>query len=271
MCEDNPVDEYNGEKEKTAVKRRSADTAAWQSWVDAGGREGADVAQPLFQPLMSRFEPAFRKAMKKKPPGVSDSAYRIDLKEQAQKAFNTWNPQRQGGAALNTHVTNYIKKTMRYGGRRANVARIPEQPMAAIGHIDRASDQLQEEFGRTPSFQELHTHFDARTDLPKTVAHELRTPQHIQRIQEARWKDIPASTFESDPTANITPRMNEVIGSIAQNPAAYFKKTKEQQVFSAIYSDNVNRTQDIAKKLGISEQEVSKLKTRIIGKIEGYM
>lgn len=265
MSRNDPVEEYFDEKEKQAAKARVADVAAYEAWTGAGGLKDTDESKALLQPLISRFEPSFRKRVRDwKPPGVQESAFRLEMKGLAHKALKTYNPTK--GASLNTWVNNYLKKVMRYAGKRQNIARIPEGPQATIGHITRASDLLSEQLGRTPTSIELHGHFQQQTDLPKTVMHELRTPKHIERIQGAQRADIPASSFESDPLRNVNPRQFEVISMIRPNLT-----TKEQRVYDQVYDKGVKGTGDIAKNLGISEQEVSKLKTKIIGKVNKFM
>lgn len=237
-----PVDDYLDAKEKSAAVRDAQDLEAWQSWK----------AQPTpqnLQPLMKRFEGTFgQKAALWKAPNVNEAAFKANLMQQAMKAFENYDPNR--GASLRTHVTGRLSKSKRFNVSQQNMAYIPEQKTGLIGPIDSATDRLRDELGRDPTDHEIGLAIG-------------QTPQRVAEIRGLRRADIPASSFESDPISVANSRHQEVVGLL--RPA--LGSEEERAVFDYMYGQNgkpqVTSTSDLARRLGKSPSQISRLRRKV--------
>lgn len=260
MAKKNPIDEALSAKEKVAAQRRADDFQAWEQWKKKPTQSNTHV-------LMNRFEPVFRaKTRSWKAPNVRSSAFRANLKLQAANAFETYDPNR--GAALRTHVENHLKKSMRFNARHQNAAYIPEGQAELIGPIQKAQGQLFDEFGRDPSHGEIAKFINADPGL--IGKRRPVTATKVKRISAAaQQKDIIGSAFESDPTPRAARREGEVLGLLRPTLS-----TDERKVFDHLYGQQgkprIGSTSQLAKKLGKSQSQVSRLKTGILKKYKHY-
>lgn len=255
----NPIDAALSSKEKLAAQRREEDLQLWQTWQQNPNEQNMHA-------LMRRFEPVFRSKVNQfKAPNVNTVAFRGNLKTHAIKAFETYDPNR---AALRTHLDNHLRKSMRFNAQHQNMAYIPEGQTAYIGGIDRARDELLEGTGQEPSHNQIAQFVNQRPDL--LGGKKNLTPTMVARIQGNRRKDVIGSTMEADPTAYSTSRNESVLGLLRPtlNP-------KQQQVFDHLYGFNnqprVESTGALAKRLGMSSSQVSRLKSGIAAQYKKYI
>jgi DNA-directed RNA polymerase specialized sigma subunit len=194
-----------------------------------------------------------------RPPSVPKSAFEAELTKHVIKAIETYDPNR--GASLNTHVNHRIQKAKRYMVQQQNLARIPEEQAYRIGDIQRTQDELFEQFGRKATHAEIGTHLGMPEKRVTTIIKSMR-------------RDIPSSRWESDPEvtqiSQQSQREHEILPLIRDtlNP-------QEQQVFDHIYGHNgtpvISGTGQLAKRLGMSPSQVSRLKTSIGNKYRSYI
>lgn len=254
-----PLDAALSSKEKLAAQRREEDLQLWQQWQKKPDQKNMHT-------LMRRFEPVFRSKVNQfKAPNVNTSAFRGNLKLHAVKAFETYDPNR---ASLRTHLDNHLRKSMRFNAQHQNMAYIPEGQTAYIGAIDRARDELLEGTGQEPSHTQIAQFVNQRPDL---VGGKKRlTGRMVARVQGNRRKDVIGSTMEADPTAYATNRNESVLGLLRPT-----LNQKQQQVFDHLYGMNgkprVDKTGVLAKKLGLSPSQVSRLKSGIAKKYKKYI
>jgi len=244
----NPVDEYLEDREKRATVKYAEELEHWQQWKAAPTPENT-------QALLQRFEPLIGQRVRRwKAPNVSESALRANLAKQAIKAFETYDPNK---AALSTHVGNTMKKSLRFVRQNQNLAYIPEAKAEKIGPINVAQDELRQQLGRDPTHTEIGEHMGMRPDL-------------VQNIQKQQVKDIFASQFESDPVAQASSREREVLPLL--RPAL---GVDEQAVFDYLYGQQgkprTTSTGQIAKHLGKSPSQISRLKKRIEAEYKKYV
>jgi DNA-directed RNA polymerase specialized sigma subunit len=255
----NPIDAALSSKEKLAAQRREEDYQLWQTWQ-------RDPNQQNMHALMRRFEPVFRsKTNQFKAPNVNTSAFRGNLKLHAVKAFETYDPNR---ASLRTHLDNHLRKSMRFNAQHQNMAYIPEGQTAYIGGIDRARDELLESSGQEPSHTQIAQFVNQRPDL--LGGKKRLTGRMVARVQGNRRKDVIGSTMEADPTAYSTSRNESVLGLLRPT-----LNQKQQQVFDHLYGMNgqprIESTGALARKLGLSSSQVSRLKSGIATKYKKYI
>lgn len=252
----NPLDDYVSEREKRAAKRRTDDHELWQTWKK-------DPGQHTLEPLLKRFDPVIGQRMSMwKPENVSASALRANLEGLAVKAFETYDPNR--GAALNTHVQNTMKRGLRFVHKTQNLAYIPEAKVEKIGPINTAIDALTEDLGRTPTASEIAAHMNQGVPRDKHI-----TPRRVQEIQNQRLADLFESGTDFDPVAVSSPREQEVLALLRPSLSS-----DQQSVFDHLYGLNgkarTTSTGDIARKLGKSPSQVSRLKKSIEAQYKRY-
>lgn len=251
----NPVDDYLDEvgfKTAGMEKRSERDQQHlewWQTWK-------ADPTPQNIKPLMKAFQPTFNAKVREwKATNTQEPALRGDLQTQAIKAFESYDPNR--GASLSTHVNNYLKKTIRFNTRTQNLAYIPEEKAQYIGAIDSAKDKLYEELGRQPTHSEIATEVGIR-------------PKLVKEIQGMRYADVRGSAFQSDPLGHTGSRDQEVIALLRHE-----LNEKEKPVYDFIYGQNgkpkIESTGEIARRLGMSPSQVSRIKNSIGAKYKQYI
>jgi DNA-directed RNA polymerase specialized sigma subunit len=250
MSKKTPVDDFIEFKSKEAAERASKDLELWQQW-DQSGRSSDQL-----QPLMQRYQPLINRKVKEwKAPAVSPAAFKAELQKHFIRAAQTFDPGR--GVAFNTYVQNTIQKAKRFNAKHQNVGYIPEGKARFIGPIQVAQNQLEEEFGRPPTPQEIGQHVGL--EAPKVTG-----------IMQSMRKDVPSSAFETDPTNFSAAREQDVIRIMSRRPEEYFD-ADEAKVFKHIYgvgSAKITSTKDLATQLGTSQSRISRLKTSIGQKIK---
>ncbi len=256
----NPLDVALEGQEKLAARRRAEDHSLWETWKQK-------PTEKNMQPLMRRFEPVFKqKVQQYKAPNVSTPAFKTNLKVHAVKAFSTYDPTR--GASVRTHLENNLKRSMRFNAQHQNMAYIPEGQTAFIGAIDRASDSLQDSLGRDPSHGEIAKFVNSSPEL--LGGKKRMTARTVKRIQGSRRKDVIASSMESDPTGFGSDRNRAVLGLLRPE-----LNEDQQQVFDHLYGLNgqqqIDRTGVLAKQLGKSSSQVSRLKSAIARKYKKFI
>jgi DNA-directed RNA polymerase specialized sigma subunit len=254
-----PLDDALNSKQKLAAKNRAEDHALWQQWQQ-------NPTQQTLRPLMRRFEPVVRaKVQQYKAPNVNTAAFRSNLKLHLMNAFETFDPNR---ASLRTHAENHLKRSMRFNAQHQNYAYIPEGQTAYIGAIDRAKEELAEDAGEEPSHNQIAQFINSRPDL--LGGKKRLTPSFVARVQGSRRKDVISSSVEGDIAPQAASRNEAVLGLL--RPAL---KADEQTVFDHIYGVNgttrIQSTSALAKKLGKSPSQVSRLKSRIAAQYKKYL
>lgn len=253
--DENPIDEALDAKEKVAAQRRAKDVQMWEQWKKA-------PTPDTLRPLMNRFEPVLRsKVQMWKAPGVNEAAFKANLRIHTMDAFNTFNPEKAG---LRTHLENRLKKSMRFNVQQQNYAYIPEAKAGRIGDVARATDELGEELGRTPTPVEVADFLN-----PNLSKRQQLSPKKVQQIQQAQFGDVIGSSFESDPTPRAISREREVVGLL--RPAL---NAEQQKVYDHLYGANgaqqTTSTTQLAKLLGKSPSQVSRLRTAILKKFNKF-
>lgn len=253
---DDAIESEMNTREKLAAKRRADEHQAWEQWKQEPTPQNTRT-------LMKQFEPLFnQKVQQWRAPVVPEAAFKANLKINAIQAFQTFDPNR--GAALRTHLENRLKKTMRFNTQHQNYASIPEGRANRIGDVQRATDELTEELGREPRPEEIASFLN-----PQLSTRQQLTPAKVLQIQKSQINDVIGSTFDSDPTPRAINREREVIGLLRPTLTA-----DQQAVFDHLFGTNgVKRTDSttaIAKALGKSQSQVSRLRSGILKKFEHY-
>ncbi len=149
-----------------------------------------------------------------------------------------------------------MQKAKRYNIRYQNIGYIPEGQARHIGPIMKAQDELQEQFGRDATADEIADHIN----MPV---------KKVTRIMTSQRRDIPASAFETDPHEMMLQRDDEVLSLLPYNLTP-----EEKTVFNHLYGldghQQIQSTNDLAKKLGKSPSQVSRLRTSVLDKYKQF-
>jgi len=239
-----------GEFVEMKRQRKQRDIDLWHQWNN-NGRQPEHL-----EPLMDAFKPMVHANIKKwKPPTVNQSAFEAHLEQHVLKGVETYNPDR--GAALSTHVQNHMRKGLRFVYQHQNIGYIPEDQIRRIGPLQRSTDELQEQFGRPPTSDEIADHMG----VPK---------RRVEALQRSMRRDIPSSHWESDPAPQQASREQEVLHLLRPTLTQ-----DEQVVFDHIYGLNGQKqelsTGVLAKKLGKQPSYISRIKSSIATKSKGYL
>jgi len=244
----NPLEDFLETKEAAMQQKRELEMNQLQTWKRTQDPEH-------LAPLLKSYEPILNQKLRQfKAPSVSEAAFKAELQKHLIGAFESYDPGR--GAMLSTHVENRLRKAQRYNNKYQNLAYIPEGQTQYIGKIQKAQDELQEQFGRAPTHSEIGDHLGM-------------SPKRVSKIIGAQRRDIPASTFESDPTEVAMHRDQEVVNLLSYNLTA-----DEKQVFNHIFgqegAQRLSSTNDIAARIGKSPSQVSRLRSAILAKYKSY-
>lgn len=248
----NPFTEYKEFRQQESTTRKAREDSLWKTW-----KESSDHQKPQhLMPLLKAYEPVFNRKANEWSRGaraVQPAAFHAELQKQFINALHSYDPER---AALSTHVEMRLQKAKRFVGTHQNLAYIPEGQARFIGPIMKARDELNEQLGRDPTHDEIADHLGM-------------TPKKVEQISKSLKKDIPASMLVSDPTAQASSREREVLDLLQFNLSP-----DEKQIFDYIFGRNgmsvITSTNDLAKKVGKSAPQISRLKTSILKKYKQY-
>jgi len=258
MEEETPVGEYFDEKDKNAAAYGVEDMRLWSQWHEEGRKK------KHLKPLLTRFGPTINKKTNELSSlGVNQAALKSNLTRHTIKAFEDYDPDHPSKATLHTHVTNKLRKGIRYIKKYQNMGGIPELKSNLIGHVQRAQDELQTDSART-----IAKHMRGIEDAPKYVR-TVTTRMVSEVMRAAAVKDVVGSTFESDPVPQMANRLGEVTDML--RPAL---KPHDQPVFDYMYGQYQQqnlRPGQIAKKLDRSASSISRSSKRIKTEINKYL
>ena len=242
-------------------QRHERDLELWKAW------KASDHSPELLKPLITQFNSTIQKRISTYqgrvplPPAVVET----EVLTQFVDALQSYNPSRKGAlsgrsASLNTHVFNRLRKSGRFIKRYQNVGSIPEKRIDQITNYRTVKSEMTELLGREPSQMEL--------------SEKLHwSPAEVSRMESEDRKDLLVSTAESsefgDPVKLMPSRHREVISLMK-----YELSPQELQVMQ--YSMGLEGkpklgTGAIASKLGRSAPTVSRIKGRILKRIQEYV
>lgn len=267
MMADNPLGEYSKAKQAAEAKRKADELELWRKWKKTGRPEH-------LEPLLDAFRPVVMQKVRmwKAPQTSTDPVFEADLTRHLITAFQTYDPNK--GASLNTHVHYRLQKSKRYNTKHQNLGYIPAGQSRLITPLNKAHEELSEQFGRAPTFPEIATHLRANGE------EEFRniTAKRVETIFKAQRKDVPSSAFESDPTEHFPGFEEQEIAVAAQTLPNIFPGNEGMHVlFNHVFGTNgvkqTTSTSALAKKLGKTDQQISHMKTlmgNVLRKHMGY-
>jgi len=249
-----------GVKPTTGGQYTQKDYELWDKWKK-GGEKKKDL-----DPLLKQFEGQIHSRIGKFKGNVEvpDAAIEMAHKREAVKAFKEYDPTK---GPLSPYLGLRLKKAGRFIDARKNVARITEPIYTKIGALNSVKSELREQLGYEPDDQTIHDHV-IKTKHPKLSNVSLKD---ISRINKEQFKDLLVSGDEGSEfgAPNLIPREEEVVRLIVP------QLTKEERSVHE-YTFGLNgkpelKSGEIAKKIGMENSKVSKLRTSIFNKMKPYL
>lgn len=263
MSDPDPIDEYLDADEKRAEARNASDMEAWQTWKKEPTKQNTSA-------LLRRFNPMVNQRVNMwKAPAVDEAAFRADLKRHALTAFETFDPSR--GAQLKTHVGNLLRRSQRFNAKYQNVAFIPEEKASLITPIQQAHDALFQEQGSTPTDEQVAKYLSQNEDmLPKRVRGKMNA-QLVSTVRQYQIRDIPGSAFESDPSPKSMSFERETLDVLRPALGSDDERVVYDYMFGKNGKPQIESTGDIARRMGKSPSQISRLKKRIEATYKKYV
>lgn len=177
----------------------------------------------------------------------------LEAKKFLIKAVDTYNPNKKAG--FNTHLTNYLKKLYRFVGINQNIAKIPEQRIRKINVYTTAMAKMSDRLGREPSDAELSDELSWSVKEVQRLRNELKRAEILSFGEDYSFADL---GIESDKVSKAL-------------KIVYYDGSKEEQYIlehtTNVFGKKQYKTQDIAKKLKISEAKVKSIMSNINRKV----
>lgn len=252
----NAVDDYLQAKEAAKINRKQREVDLWKHW-----KENGEQPQHL-QPLLKLYDPVLNQKMRLwRAPTVPEAAFKAELQTQLIKALKIYDP--KYGAAINTHVESRLGKAKRYNNRYQNLMYIPEGISGKIGKLNTSREKLMEELGREPSIDELANH----AGIP---------PKRVKTILDAQKKTVPMGrsageeNYDYGAGGEATAHEFEdqqiaIAASIL--PTLFPNKPDMHTLFGHVFGVNghkqISSTSDLARTMGKSQSQISRMKTHM--------
>jgi len=234
------------EKEGIVTKgHKLQELSLWKEWRKTS-------SPGILGQLLNSFTPIIQATVKKfNTVPLPPSTIAAEAKKQAVQAFKTFDP--KAGAALGTHVTNYMKKVNRFVYEHQNIGRIPEHRITQVGTFMAVKSELREKKGREPSAVEL--------------ADELAwSPAEVERMERELRREVPeTAVMDADFSFIETSDAQRILSFI------YYELSPNEKVIFEYLTGWAGKPrlgeEEIARRLGMTRERVKKLKASIAAKI----
>lgn len=104
--------------------------------------------------LLTAVQPAMDKAIKSHV-GNPTPLIKGHAKQLAIQAFQTYDPSKAG---LHTHLSRQLQGLKRFNRQQSQPLRMPDRSQFELAHLHRGQLELEEQFGREPTYSELADH-----------------------------------------------------------------------------------------------------------------
>lgn len=236
-------------KLKALRARQEKELAMWKAWK-AGGQKPNELG-----PLLQSFKPVIKMKANvySKKVRIPTSAIEATFQIEFVNALKSYNPEK---GALGTYVYRYLDKGKRWIVENQNVGRIPENRAYKIKEYQTALSDLAEELNRKPTQEEVQKRLGWAT-------------AEVDRMESEMRSDLITQSFEEDPSAFTPSRVEEVTKLFKYELAGEQREVYEY--LTGYGRPQIASTSEIAKKMGIKDYQVSRIKDQIASKLERYL
>lgn len=222
----------------------------WHTWNSKGRTE--EHLKPLYQSMKPVVNKAISAWAGRVP--VPTSAIHAEMHKQFFNALKTYQP---GKSALNTWVTNNLRKGGRFIKNYQNIGRIPENQIEKIEPYKKAKQELYDKLGYEPDTASIAEHMGVHV-------------RKIQQLEKENRQDLAASMFnEGDPAEILAPKELEALTLVQ------YDLTPEQRiVYEHTFGMNgkkMLKPGEIADKTGIHPSKVSRIRKLLKDKVDEAM
>lgn len=246
--EDGDVKPADAQAELAQKKEREIEL--WRAWKASG--ESPEALKPLvrsFRPMIHSKASAYKGRVRMIPDSTIEAEFYLRFVD----ALRSYDPSK---GSLGTYVYRYLDKAKRFIVENQNIGRIPENRAYKIKIFLTARDTLSEELGRQPT----------NAELAKNLGWDSA---EVDRMESELRNDLVSQGFEEDPYA-FTPSKSEETLRLFK----YELSGEEREVYEYLTGfgkPQMLSTGDIAKKMGIPDYKVSRIKQGIQTKLKRYL
>ncbi len=235
---------------KQAMSKRSdRDLELWRTWSTTRKPEDFQKLKSNFRGLIRSQVNQFAGRVEIPPPAIQG-----EFNRQFVKAVESYDPNR--GAQLSTWVTHNLRNGFSWVSQNQNAVRMTEKRVWNIGKYNNAKAQLYSELGRDPTTDEM---------AERLTWH----PREAARMEMQLRQDLIGSEMQVDPLQYKPSKEKEVLRFLP-----YELDDREKFVFEHTTGSNGKPKlagKDIAKKLGVSDATVSRIRHRVATKAKSLM
>lgn len=226
-----------------AMNTKERDLELWRTWKKT--RSDPDLAA-----LMKQMNPIIQKEVNRWSGVLARPVVEMEARRLAIQAFDNYNE--FAGAAVSTHLTNYLQKLSRLIYTHQNLARIPEYQTLKINAFNRARSELETTLGREPTTEEL-------ADSVGWSKSQIADLHKLTRPEQLEFHDsMPsfAKEGEDDGTIDLVYHdLNPTQKIIFEHQTGYGGKQKLSN-------------KDLMKKLSLTQGQLSYEKRRLVERIK---
>ncbi len=173
----------------TEPSRSEKDLAAWRAWK-------ASPTDANLSALLRQIDPLIQREANNWQASLARPLLEAEGKRLAVMAFNNYDANR--GAALATHVANYLKKMSRLAYANQNVARLPENKMLMFHTYNVGHAALSDQLGRAPTADELADHLGWSLKHLTTFQRQTAHQEILESGGNADDESNPVSAVEAE-------------------------------------------------------------------------
>lgn len=230
------------------MRRKDRDMELWETYKK-------DPQPENLQALVRQLDGTIQSQVNKWAGNLPRPYLEARAKALAVEAIDTYKP---GRAALNTHVTNRLKKLSRDVYTHKDAVRVPEHKQLKINTMLRAQRELMSEHGREPTAQELQDHLGWSPAMVSSV-------QASMNSELLESEDVGGGLFERQ--SIWAPDNDDAIVDMV-----YFDLSpQDKQIFehSTGYGGKpVLSNTELREKLGITQAQLSYRKRKIVDRLK---
>lgn len=241
-------DEKDPQLELAAKKDREIEL--WRAWKASG--ESPQALKPLvrsFKPMIQSKAGVYKGKLRMVPDSTIEAEFYLRFVD----ALRSYDPSK---GALGTYVYRYLDKAKRFIVENQNIGRIPENRAYKIKNFTSARDELAEELGKQPT----------NAELAKKLGWDMA---EVDRMESELRNDLVSQGFEDDPYSFTPSKSEETLRLFKYELAG-----EEREVYE--YLTGFGRpltpsTGEIAKKMGLPDYKISRIKQVIQNKLKRYI
>lgn len=225
-------------------ENKQKEVELWKAWK-------ANPGNDTLKPLLTSLNPIIETHVNKMTGNLPRSAIKAQMIKLTIDNLPNYDPDK---SQLNTFIYNTAgQKLHRYVYNHQNMGTIPEPRIIQIGKFNRIKDNLENELGRAPTYNEIADEMKVPVKQLKLLSKELRQ----DLIQDSNYTNI----FDSNASElddNIILLHAELVGT-------------EKEVMEYIYGLEGKPSlsnQEIAMKLHVSPSYVVQVKNKIAGRLK---